>query len=37
MSDEKEKYANGIPLDASKMCQTEKIKAIEYWCEGNQE
>ena len=37
MNDEKEKYANGKPLDASKMSKEEKIKAIEYWCEGNQQ
>ena len=37
MNDEKEKYANGTPLDASKMSKEEKQKAIEYWCEGNQQ
>lgn len=37
MNDEKEKYANGVPLDASKMSNEEKLKAIEYWCEGNQQ
>ena len=37
MNDEREKYANGKPLDASKMSKEEKIKAIEYWCEGNQQ
>ena len=29
MNDEKEKYANGVPLDASKMSKEEKLKAIE--------
>jgi len=37
MNDEKEKYSNGVPLDESKMSNDEKIKAIEYWCEGNQQ
>ena len=37
MNDEKQKYANGDSLDASKMSKEEKLKAIEYWCEGNKE
>lgn len=37
MSNEKEKYANGDSLDASKMSKEEKRKAIEYWCEGNKQ
>jgi len=37
MNDEKEKYSNGKSLDASKMSKEEKLKAIEYWCEGNQQ
>lgn len=37
MSDEKEKYSDGTSLDASTMSKQEKIKAIGYWCEGNQQ
>lgn len=37
MSNEKEKYANGSSLDASEMSKEERRKAIEYWCEGNQQ
>lgn len=37
MNDEKQKYANGTSIDAAKMSNEEKLKAIEYWCEGNQQ
>lgn len=37
MNDEKQKYANGSSIDASEMSKEEKIQAIEYWCEGNQQ
>lgn len=37
MDNEKEKYANGESIDTFKMSKDEKRKAIEYWCEGNQQ
>lgn len=37
MSDDKQKYANGSSLNASEMSKEEKVQAIEYWCEGNQQ
>lgn len=37
MNGEREKYANGDSLESSKMTKEERNRAIEYWCEGNQE
>lgn len=37
MNEEKEKYSNGSSLKAAEMSKEEKRKAIEYWCEGNQQ
>ena len=37
MNDDKEKYSNGQSMDVTQMSKEEKIKAIEYWCEGNQQ
>lgn len=37
INEEKEKYANGDSLDISAISTEEKIHAIEYWCEGNEQ
>ena len=37
INSEKEKYANGSSMDINTMSKEEKLQAIEYWCEGNQQ
>lgn len=37
INEEKAKYANGDSLDSSAMSTEEKMCAINYWCEGNEQ